>query len=92
MLQLTPYQVFQATQKDAAAAHQSIVRTAGFSMILSFALAEMAGRANVTSENLVGARMAFNILLNLAEKPDVAKPPLPNKDLGQPIKKKTEPK
>lgn len=82
MLALKPIEVFQSTHKDDAAAHAALVRTSALNLALSFALAEMAGRTSITSENLVGARMFAGIFLNLAEKPEPPKPMLPNKDLG----------
>jgi hypothetical protein len=81
MITLSPIQTFQSTHKDDAAAHAALVRTSALNLALSFTLAEMAGRS-VSSEELVGARMFAGIFLNLAEKPEPPKQPLPNKDLG----------
>jgi len=87
MLALSPITIFQQTQKELAAEHQAAVRTSALAVRLSFALAEMAGRQQVTTENLLGARMFVNIFLNLAEKPEVPKPAAPDKSLGSAIKK-----
>jgi hypothetical protein len=88
MLVLSPSLLFQQSQKDSAAEHMARVRTTAFPTMLTFALAEMAGRNTVTSENLVGARMLVGIILNLSEKQEDPKLQLPNKDLGQtPVKK-----
>lgn len=81
MLALMPMTVFQATQKELAAEHQSNVRSTRLPILLTFALAEIAGRPNVSSENLIGARMLINTLLNLAEKPEVPNKTAPNKDI-----------
>lgn len=83
MLTLLPIETLHKSQPDLVSEHFSNVRSTKLKTLLTFALAEMAGRTGVTSENLVGARMAFNIFLNLAEKPDEPKRTLPNKDLGQ---------
>lgn len=88
-LALTPSAIFQQTQKELSQEHQAFVRSSRSATVLTFALAEMAGRVGVTSENLIGARMLINIFLNLAEKPEVAKQQLPPKDLGsKPTEKK----
>lgn len=81
MLQLKPIDLYQKTQKDSAPEHQAQVHTSRYQVALTFALAAMAGKPNVTNENLMGARIFIDTLLNLAEKPEVDRVPLPQKDL-----------
>lgn len=78
---LTPASVFLATQKELASEHQAAVRSNALAIRLSFALAAMAGKSTVTSENLIGARIFIDTFLNLAEKPDAAKSMAPNKEI-----------
>ena len=80
---LTPISVFQSVHKELAVEHQAAVRSNALAIRLSFALAAMAGKTSVTSENLIGARIFIDTFLNLAEKPEQPKPMVPNKDLGQ---------
>lgn len=82
MLSLTPAITFLKTQPELAAEHSADVRSSKMPVILSFALAAMAGKSNVTNDNLLGARIFIDTLLNLAEKPEVPKLAAPNKDLG----------
>lgn len=81
MQSLKPIELFQKTQKEFAAEHQADVLGSKLRLTLTFALAAMAGKTNVTNENLVGARIFIDTLLNLAEKPEVDRPPMPQKDI-----------
>jgi hypothetical protein len=82
LMTLTPISVFQAVHKELATEHQASVRSNAILVKLSFALAAMSGKSNVTNENLIGARIFIDTFLNMAEKPEPVKPVLPNKDLG----------
>lgn len=73
--------------QELAMEHSGNVRKSKYSVVLNYALSEMAMGKDVTPEELRGAKIFIGILLNIAEKPAPLPPPLPDKSLGQPPKK-----
>lgn len=82
--ELNPAKTFRAVHSEIAVEHAAAVRTNKFHVIHDFALSEMSTGRDITPEELRGAKIYINILLNMAEKPESPKPAAPDKSLGQP--------
>ena len=83
MLTLSPILNFQNQHKEAAAELSKVIKSGFMATSMSFALAELASRPSITQEQIAGAKLYIEKLMNLAEPLPAPVPAIPSKELGQ---------